>query len=103
IALQSLGATQGALSATTDNIANVDTPGFTRRRPILTEQIPEIEQGVTYGRGVRLDGIESVRDDMLELQLDAEAQQHGAAQAKSDALQPIDAILGDLDNGISPR
>jgi flagellar hook-associated protein 1 FlgK len=103
IALQSLGATQGALSATTDNIANVNTPGFSRRRAVLTEEIPEVMQGITYGRGVRLDGIESVRDDMLELRLDAEAQQHGAAQAKVDALQPLDALLSDLDNGLPSR
>lgn len=103
IALQSLQATQGALSATTDNIANVNTPGFTRRRAVLMEEIPEVQQGITYGRGVRLQGIESVRDEMLDLRLDAEAQDHGAAQAKVDALQPLDASLSDLDNGLTTR
>jgi flagellar hook-associated protein 1 len=103
IALQSLQATQGALSATTDNIANVNTPGFSRRRAVLMEEIPEVQQGVTYGRGVRLQRIESVRDEMLDLRLDAEAQDHGAAQAKVDALQPLDAALSDLDNGLTTR
>ena len=103
IALQSLQATQGALSATTDNIANVNTPGFSRRRAVLMEEIPEVQQGITFGRGVRLQRIEIVRDEMLDLRLDAEAQDHGAAQAKVDALQPLDAALSDLDNGLTTR
>jgi flagellar hook-associated protein 1 len=102
-AVGSLEATQGALSATTDNIANVNTPGFTRRRAVLVEQPPETQAGVTYGRGVQLQSIESVRDEMLELRLHAEAQQHGAAQARVDALQPLDALLSDLDNGLPAR
>jgi flagellar hook-associated protein 1 len=99
-AVGSLSATQGALNATTDNITNVNTPGFTRRRAILSEQRPDVEAGITYGRGVQLDGIESVRDQMLELRIDAEAQQHGAAQAKVDSLQQLDSMLSDLDNGL---
>lgn len=99
-AVGSLAATQGALNATTDNIANVNTPGYTRRRAVLSEQTPDVEQGITYGRGVQLDGIESVRDQILELRIDAEAQQHGAAQAKVDSLQQLDSMLSDLDNGL---
>jgi flagellar hook-associated protein 1 len=103
IATQSLAATQGALNATTDNIANVNTPEFTRRRAVLEEEVPAVQAGVTYGRGVRLARIESVRDNMLELRIDAESQQHGSAQAKVDALQPLDALFSDLDNGLSAR
>jgi flagellar hook-associated protein 1 FlgK len=103
IATQSLAATQGALNATTDNIANVNTPDFTRRRAVLEEEVPAVQGGVTYGRGVHLEGIESVRDDMLDLRIDAESQQHGSAQAKVNSLQPLDALFSDLDNGLSAR
>jgi len=85
-AVQSLSATQGALNATTENIANVNTEGFTRRRAVLVEEIPEYEAGIAFGRGVKLEGIESLRDEMLELRLHAEAQQHGASQEKVNAL-----------------
>jgi flagellar hook-associated protein 1 FlgK len=40
IAVGSLLAEQGALNATTGNIANANTPGYSRRRPILVENEP---------------------------------------------------------------
>ena len=53
IALSALSAEQGALDATSNNIANVNTPGYSRQIPIFTEA-PTISGKVPYGTGVTL-------------------------------------------------
>jgi flagellar hook-associated protein 1 len=102
-ALTSLSNAQGALTVTSDNISNVNTPGYARRRANLVEQTPIVEQGVTYGRGAVLKSIEALRDDTLELRMHAEAQRDGAAQARVQGLQPLDAVFSDIDNGLSSK
>ncbi len=57
IAVQALDANQGALDVTTNNIANVNTPGYTRQVAILNEAPTFQESGVTFGGGVTLRAI----------------------------------------------
>jgi flagellar hook-associated protein 1 len=40
IAAEALGADQGALDATSNNIANQNTPGYSREIPVFTEAAP---------------------------------------------------------------
>jgi len=41
-ALSGLIAEQGALAVTTNNVANVNTPGYSREEPVLTESNPVV-------------------------------------------------------------
>ena len=41
-ALSGLAAEQGALQATTNNVANVNTPGYTREVPVLLTRDPVV-------------------------------------------------------------
>jgi hypothetical protein len=47
------------------NIANVDTPGYARRRPDLNETPPVQIGTLTLGTGVHLQQITSLRDSIL--------------------------------------
>jgi len=67
IAVQALAAEQGALNVTTNNIANVNTPGYSRQRPVLNEAPTFQESGTTFGGGVTLEQFQSVRDQLLQL------------------------------------
>ncbi len=50
-----------------NNIANVDTPGYTRKRVVLQERIPPERIAVGFvGRGVDVQRIQSIRDDNLQ-------------------------------------
>ena len=100
MATRSLLANQGALQTVSNNIANANTPGYTRERPVLTEGDPTIEGNITYGSGVNLDKIESVRDQLLELRISEENQQQGNAQAQVTALQQIQSIFADSSQGV---
>jgi flagellar hook-associated protein 1 len=100
MATQSLLADQGALQTTSNNIANANTPGYTRETAILAEGTPNFEGNLTFGSGVTLDKIQSVRDQLLELRISEENQQQGSAQAQVTALQQVQGIFSDSTQGI---
>jgi flagellar hook-associated protein 1 FlgK len=100
IAAEALGADQGALDATSNNIANQNTPGYTREIPILTEAAPTEEGNVTYGNGVALQQIQSVRDQVLEIQIADQNQQQSSAQTQYNALQQVQGLFSNPTQGI---
>src|SRR5271166_4663953 len=91
IATGALGAEQGALNATTNNVANANTPGYSRLRPVLAENDPIVLGSVTYGGGVSLEKLQSLRDPILQLRIQEEAQQQGQLNAFVSAMQQTQA------------
>ncbi len=89
IALRALLAQQGALNTTTNNIANVNTPGYTRQRPRLAGDAPFDQGSVLFGSGAVLQRVESLRDRILELRIQDEAQQQGGTDAFLKNMQQI--------------
>jgi flagellar hook-associated protein 1 FlgK len=75
------------MGATTNNVANVNTPGYSRLRPVLIESNPVVEGSVTYGQGVTLQKLESLRDPILQLRIQNETQQQGQLNAFVSAMQ----------------
>ena len=89
IAVQSLNAASGSLQATNSNIANANTPGYTRKVPILEETTPINEGNFSAGSGVELKGFQSVRDELLQTQIQQETQAQSGANAQLASLQQI--------------
>jgi len=69
VGMQALEATQGALAATSNNIANANTPGYTREVAQFSEDAESQSGNTVNGGGVTLDGLQSVRDELLNLQI----------------------------------
>lgn len=86
-ALSGLVAEQGAIAATTNNVANVNTPGYSRQQAILVSNDPVVLAPLTFGTGVNLQSIESVRDPLLESQIQQQTQSQSQYSAQSAALQ----------------
>jgi flagellar hook-associated protein 1 len=86
-ALSGLTAAQGALEATTNNVANVNTPGYSREVPVLVTSDPVVVDPLTFGTGVTLQTIESVRDPILESRIQQETQTQGQLSSLVSALQ----------------
>lgn len=86
-ALSGLIAEQGALAATTNNVANVNTPGYSREQPVLAASDPVVDDPLTFGTGVTLQSIESIRDPILESQIQQQTQSQGQFSALASALQ----------------
>jgi flagellar hook-associated protein 1 FlgK len=100
IASQALEADQGAINVTSNNIANQNTPGYSREIAVLSEAEPTMEGNITFGNGVELQQIQGVRDEVLQLQIAAQNQQQGSAQAQYTALQQVQTPFSDPTQGI---
>lgn len=87
IATGALGAEQGAMDATTNNVANVNTPGYSRLQPVLVETDPIQIGSITYGTGVSLEKLQSLRDPILQTRIQEETQQQGQLNAFVTAMQ----------------
>jgi flagellar hook-associated protein 1 FlgK len=95
IAVRSLLAQEGALNTTANNIANVNTPGYSRQLPILTEAPPLDTGRLSIGNGVDFDGVQSVRDNILELRIDQETQQQNRLQSYVDAMNQVQSLFNE--------
>lgn len=102
IARRALEASQYGMDTAAHNIANANTPGFTRRRVILgtTEPFPApsfnrpLLQG-QLGSGVKVRSIERVRDGYFDGQMRKESQNQGFWEVKDNALKQLETILGE--------
>jgi flagellar hook-associated protein 1 len=104
-ALSGLTAAQGALEATSNNVANANTPGYSREVPVLVASDPVVIDPLTLGTGVTLQSIESVRDPLLESQIQQETQTQGQLNSLVSALSQTQTTFtsstGDIGTAIS--
>ena len=95
IALQALLTDQGAMSVTSNNIANVNTPGYTREVANIDETPPVTLGNLQYGTGVELASINSVRDNILQLRLDQETQTQGKLNTFTSGMNQIQTLFNE--------
>jgi len=88
-----LDADQSALSIVANNVANVNTPGYTEEVPNWQENLPVTINGVSYGAGVTETGATSMRDRVLEDRLDQQQQLASASSARLTALNSVQALF----------
>ena len=91
----SLIAQQRALQVNGNNIANVNTPGYSRQRAVL-EAVP------TYaGGGVRVSGVEQTVDRFVETRLLGQSSTSAGASARRDLLQSVQDLFPVGDASVS--
>jgi len=100
IAPSSLIANQQALESSANNVANVNTPGFSRQRPVMIAGDPVVLGRLSFGTGVVMQKLESLRDSILELRLNQESQTQGQLDSTLSALQQIQVTFSGPDSGI---
>jgi len=100
VALSALLASQQALETSSNNVANANSPGFSRQRPIIVPGDPIVLGRLTVGSGVLLQKLQSLRDPILELRLHQETQNEGALASSLSALQQLQVNFGGTDSGI---
>jgi flagellar hook-associated protein 1 len=88
-AVQALNAETGALQITSNNIANANTPGYSRQVAVFQEATPTDEGNYSLGNGVVLQGYQSVRDELVTSQIQQETQAQSGANAQLASLQQI--------------
>ncbi len=91
-AMRALLAQQQAMDAVAHNVANVNTPGYSRQRILLNQAAPVTANGI--GGGVDFGGIERIRDRFVDVQTRTESGMAGDYHARAASLSAVEATLG---------
>lgn len=95
LGLTGLQAQQSALNVVGHNIANVNTPGYTRQRADLTSNQSLVEGQVYFGTGVTLNTVQGIRDRFLDLQIYRETARQTGATERHSGVDAVSTSLGD--------
>ncbi len=96
IAKTALLTSQKAIQVTSHNIANANTPGYTRQRVSLSSKDPIVSGGYYTGTGVAIEGVERVYDRFLGLQILDSSESKGRYEGLEGALRRLEGIFSDL-------
>lgn len=104
IGTSGLRTAQIQLDVTGNNIANVNTPGFSRQRAELVELFPIQTQVGEIGRGVGISEIRRLRDQFLDIAYVRQVAGLGASEVQAQYYNLIeDAYLEPGENGFGTR
>ncbi len=92
-------ATQKSVSVVSHNIANANTEGYTKQRPVLENTGPVEMGGLSFGYGVDVTTIERVYDSFLAIQVRDAISDSQYFGTKSDVIRGVEGILNDIDGG----
>lgn len=93
VAMQSLMANTASMNVTTTNISNMNTPGYARRRVVLEEAAPVGTDGGTTG--VDIKSIQSLRNNVLELSINAATSQQNQSSTIANSLSATEVLFSD--------
>lgn len=94
---------QVAISVTSNNIANVNTVGYTRQRALITSNGPIYYRGTGYlGTGVNIKDIQRIRDAHLDAQIRNETTTLSEHQTKLDVMKKLEVVFNEpSDTGLN--
>jgi flagellar hook-associated protein 1 FlgK len=103
IARSALFANRLAMDIAAQNVANANTPGYIRQRAILTPLVnASAKDTMLAGLGVQVAGVQRLRDQCLEAQINHQEGQLGQQRATAASLKRVEGFFPDLDdNGIA--
>ncbi len=99
-ALQGLYASTAGLQTANNNIANANTPGYSRETVSLAANAPD-STGV--GTGVTVTGYQSIRDQLLQSQIMQQTQTQTGANAELGTLQQVQTIFASSTSDIGSQ
>ena len=101
LGLRALSAAQFGLQVAGDNIANVNTPGYSRRRVDLRPGLPMPVAGGMLDRGVEIGRIRRLADRFVQTNLEREMGSLAGSEEKLRGLREIETLLGNLEDAIA--
>jgi flagellar hook-associated protein 1 FlgK len=87
-----------AMEVTSENIANVNTPGYSRQKTIFETAPVTTANGFPLGTGVQLATVQRSHDDLLQLQLVKGNSEYGESETKQTALSQIEPFFNEVTN-----
>ena len=98
IASSSLRAQQKAIDVLSHNMANVNTPGYSRQSPNIVTASPVSIGNLNLGRGVNLNDIQRSVDPLINNAMRENASQFQFWNTVSSGLTTVESTFGSLDN-----
>jgi flagellar hook-associated protein 1 FlgK len=99
IAKEALWVNQTGINVTGSNVANVNTPGYSRQRAIIgTRSQYDVPESMVL-TGTEVINIERLYDKFLEFQMVEQSDQLGYSNERKDALDRIEAIFNESNGG----
>jgi len=86
---------QAALGVTSNNIANANTPGYSRQTVELAEAAPTQYGNLLIGNGVQVQGIVSQHSSLLQTQLDQQTQQQSKYNSYLGTMQQVQTLFNE--------
>lgn len=99
IGIEGLLAAQTSLDTIGHNLANSNTPGYSRQSVLLSAAPTQRFAGRLIGTGVRAGEVISVRDMLVDRRILTQRGLLGRLEAKSAALSDIEALMGEPGTG----
>ncbi len=96
--LSAMFASQAGLATTGHNIANANTPGYSRQQVMVVARRPDIMPYGALGRGVDIQGIRRLQDDFLLKNLRGQNARLSSYSSTDSTLYELENILGSVDN-----
>jgi flagellar hook-associated protein 1 FlgK len=96
-----LNAAQAAINTIAQNVANANTPGYTRQTVQTTTQAPSRLGGGYIGNGVMVTGVNALVNPFLEAQLTSSTAAAAGSSQMSTYLSQLQGVLSDGANGVS--
>lgn len=93
VARRGLAAASAGIDVTSQNVANVNTVGYSRRRVLQSTADPVQRHGLWLGTGVRLDGVARATDRLLGQRLVATAGESARANELHSTLAAAESYL----------
>ncbi len=106
LARNAMQSQQAAVQTTEHNIANANTPGFTRQEPVMTTaaliSTPTVigtSAPVQIGTGVQLSEIKSYRDKFLDARIRKTMQDLGSLEKQKDNIDLVEITFNEIEEG----
>ncbi|HQU84630.1 MAG TPA: flagellar hook-associated protein FlgK [Pyrinomonadaceae bacterium] len=99
IGRRALNAQQFGINITGQNIANVNTPGYSRQRVVLAESLPANFSRYSVGTGVDVKSVQDFRDRFIESRLQTEVGISGTLNGRRDVMANVEVALQGSETG----
>src|SRR5215207_1509166 len=102
VARTAIQAQQTAMQVMSQNVANAETPGYTRQRAELAANFPQSFPYGNVGTGVTVQTVTRARDALLDVAYRNDAGNAAGSALRRDLLQEVENVLGEpSDIGLS--
>jgi flagellar hook-associated protein 1 FlgK len=102
IGKRALIAQRFGLDVTSNNIANANTPGYSRRTATFSENTPYYTQGNFIGTGALVDKLRTYREEFFDREIRNTTSRHSGYEADRTVLTRLEAILNEpSENGLN--